>query len=112
MNTPTNIFTARIHTLESIRSILENMEQQRLLDLDQVNELLQPDLKYYVIHNIHRQQEAHKQYLVQGDSLSIFIQDYIQPGLGDGLDMHVFPQNGEWCLIFDIDGSILYKSRC
>lgn len=86
------------------------MEWQQPIELDEVYRLIQPDHSYYVIHNIRVNNSIDQQSLIQGDSLSIFIQDYIEPNVGDGLDMHVFPEDGEWCLIFDIDGSILHKS--
>ena len=110
INTPTHIFAAKLNTVESIRDVLDSMTRQSPIQLDEVYALIQMDKPYYVVHNINRPDCMNKQYQVQGDSLSIFIQDYIEPGLGDGLDMHVFPENGEWCLIFDIDGSILFRS--
>jgi hypothetical protein len=110
INTPTHIFTAKIQTVKGIHDVLRLMTCEQQLELYQVYPMIQQHQQYHVIHNINSPRNINKQYQVQGDSLVIFIQDYIEPGLGDGLDMYVFPENGEWCMVFDVDGNILLKS--
>jgi len=110
INTPTHIFSAKIQTIKGIHEVLDLMSYEQALELDDVYPMIQQDQHYHVLYNINTPEEFDKQYQVQGDSLTIFIQDYIEPGLGDGLDMYVFPENGDWCLVFDIDGNILLKS--
>lgn len=110
INTPTHIFAVRLQSTEGIHEILRLLDHQKSIQLDEVYDLIHHEQHYHIIHNINNPDTLKKPYQVQGDSLCIFIQDYIEPGLGDGLDMHVFPSNGEWCLVFDIDGSITLKS--
>ena len=112
INNPTPIFAARLRSLESLVQVLSQMPEHRSLTLREVFDLIDDDEQYFVVHNIQLKGNTDKRDLVQGDSLTIFIQDYIQPGLGDGLDMHVFPAAGDWCLIFEIDGHITYRSHC
>lgn len=111
INNPTPIFAARLQTLESLSQVLRQMPEQRSIELDEIFEIIEEDEVYFVVHNIALKGNTDKRYQVHGDSLNIFIRDYIQPGFGDGLDMHVFPEQGNWCLIFEIDGHITFKSQ-
>ncbi len=110
-SSPIHIFTAKLRTPDRIHGVLRKMDQQCYIEVNTVHDFIQRDQLYHVIHNLMINGNTHKQNLVRGDSLSLFIRDYIEPGIGDGLDMLVFPENGDWCLVFDIDGRTLLKSQ-
>lgn len=88
---------------------LDRLTEQYPVSLNVALELISPSQRYFVLHEYSTQQDLNKLYQVGGDSLSFFLRDYIQPNEGDGLDMLVFPEDSTWCLIFEIDGNIIYR---
>ena len=100
-----NICDYQFKKNELVISGLNELHHTHSIDLDAALALIDGFLNYYVIHNIN----AENVYEVAGDRLSEFLINYIEPESGDGLDMCVFNRQANWCLCFDIDGSIILK---
>ena len=100
-------FQIKKNELELCR--LNTLKKRYKVSLEQLADFIQPDKSYLVLYHLTLHDNNQPVYQVYGKQLLVFLNDYIEPEAGDGLDMVIFPENLNWGLCFNVDGSIDYR---